>query len=264
VPYYEQQVDLESGELVGFEMLARWNSPALGLVGPDVFIPIAEEIGVIAELSEQLIAQALRDAAEWAPALTLSVNISPIQLRDPWFAQRVLRLLVEANFPPSRLEIEITESCLHENIGVVRSLVTSLKNQGIAITLDDFGTGYSSMAQLQALPFDRIKIDRSFVSALTTDRECATIVRTITSLGEGMSLPITAEGIETPEVLAELKSYGRFKGQGSLYGPPVDAGEVRSVLAGRGLLRHDPQRDTLLELGPEPGEATGQASGTHG
>src|SRR5204863_3963230 len=171
----------------------------------------------IAEMSEQLIAQALRDAAEWDPALTLSVNISPIQLRDPWFAQRILKLLVEVNFPPSRLEIEITESCLHENIGVVRSLVTSLKNQGVAISLDDFGTGYSSLAQLQALPFDRIKIDRSFVTSLGTDNESATIVRSIASLGEGMNLPITAEGIETAQVLEQLKGYGKFKGQGYLY-----------------------------------------------
>jgi diguanylate cyclase (GGDEF)-like protein len=264
VPYYEQQIDLESGQLVGFEMLARWNSPALGLVGPEIFIPVAEEIGAIAELSEQLISQALRDAGEWSPSLTLSVNISPVQLRDPWFAQRILRLLVEANFPPSRLEIEITESCLHENIGVVRSLVTSLKNQGIAISLDDFGTGYSSLAQLQALPFDRIKIDRSFVSSLVSDKESATIVETITSLGKGLSLPITAEGIESREVLDQLKAYGKFKGQGYLYGRPADAAEIRVLLAERGLLAHDPQRDTLLDLKPAEEPQTTRASGTHG
>ena len=264
VPYYEQQVDLETGDLAGFEMLARWNSPALGLVGPEIFIPIAEEIGAIAELSEHLISQALRDALEWSPSLTLSVNISPIQLRDPWFAQRILRLLVEANFPPSRLEIEITESCLHENIEVVRSLVTSLKNQGIAISLDDFGTGYSSLAQLQALPFDRIKIDRSFVSSLVSDKESATIVETITSLGKGLSLPITAEGIENAEVLEQLKAYGKFKGQGYLYGHPIDSEAVRVLLAERGLLAHDPARDTLLDLRAPGEDAVGQASGTHG
>ena len=250
VPYYEQQIDLESGSLVGFEMLARWNSPTLGLVSPEIFIPIAEEIGVIAELSEQLIAQALRDAAEWNPALTLSVNISPVQLRDPWFAQRILKLLVEANFPPSRLDIEITESCLHENIGVVRSLVTSLKNQGITISLDDFGTGYSSLAQLQTLPFDRIKIDRSFISTLASNKESSTIVQAIASLGEGMNMPMTAEGIESEAVLNQLKSFGRFKGQGYLYGHPAPAEDVRKLLAERGLLVQTAERDTQLDLKP--------------
>ena len=250
VPYYEQQVDLESGELSGFEMLARWNSPTLGLVSPEIFIPIAEEIGVIAEMSEQLIAQALRDASEWDPSLTLSVNISPIQLRDPWFAQKLLKLLVEANFPPSRLDVEITESCLHENIGVVRSLIASLKNQGISISLDDFGTGYSSLAQLRSLPFDRIKIDRSFVSTLASSKESSTIVQAITSLGEGMNMPITAEGIESIEVLTELRTLGKFKGQGFLYGRPENALQVRKLLAAKGRLVGDDRETTALDLKP--------------
>ena len=250
VPFYEQQVDLETGHLCGFEMLARWNSPTLGFVSPEIFIPIAEEIGVIAELSEQLIAQALRDASEWEASLTLSVNISPIQLRDPWFAQKLLKLLVETNFPPGRLDIEITESCLHENIGVVRSLITSLKNQGITISLDDFGTGYSSLAQLRSLPFDRIKIDRSFVSTLTSSKESATIVQAITSLGEGMHMPITAEGIENLEVLAELRTFGKFKGQGFLYGRPENAAQVRRMLAAKGRLLAEDKETTALDLRP--------------
>ena len=248
VPFYEQQIDLETGELVGFEMLARWKSPTLGLVSPDIFIPIAEEIGVIAEMSEQLIAQALRDASAWSPALTLSVNISAIQLRDPWFAQRILKLLVEANFPANRLEIEITESCLHENIGVVRSLIISLKNQGVAISLDDFGTGYSSLSQLSSLPFDRIKIDRSFVSSINASKDSSTIIKSITSLGEGMNLPITAEGIESREVLDQLRTMGKFKGQGYLYGRPVDGKTVATMLAEKGMLLHE--RTTLLDLQP--------------
>lgn len=231
VPYYEQQIDLETGELIGFEMLARWHSPEFGLVNPEVFIPVAEEIGVIAELSESLIRIALVDAGEWDPSLTLSVNISPVQLRDPWFPQKLLKLLVEANFPPERLDIEITESCLHENIGVVRSMVTSLKNQGIGISLDDFGTGYSSLAQLQSLPFDRIKIDRSFVTTLDSSKESSTIVQAIASLGEGMNMPITVEGIETLEVLVELRRMGKFKGQGYIYGFPEDAATIRERLA---------------------------------
>lgn len=223
VPYYEQQIDLKTGRLTGFEMLARWNSPALGMIGPDIFIPVAEEIGVISEMSEMLIAQALTDAKSWDPQLTLSVNISPLQLRDPWFAQRLLKMLVESNFPPNRLEIEITETCLHENVGVVRTLITSLKNQGIKVSLDDFGTGYSSLSQLRTLPFDHIKIDRSFVMSMHESSDSATIVDAITALGKGLGLPITAEGIESEEVLEKLRKYGKLKGQGYLYGRPEPA-----------------------------------------
>ena len=223
VPYYEQQIDLDTGKLVGFEMLARWNSPQLGLVSPTIFIPIAEDIGVIGELSETLLRQAFKDARKWDPALTLSVNISPIQLRDPWFAQKLLKLMVEAGFPPERLDIEITESCFHENIGAVRAVLTSLRNQGIQISLDDFGTGYSSLAQLRSLPFDRLKIDRSFVAELAAEDPNSKIVEAIVSLGRGLDLPITAEGIENGDILDVLRRIGRLRGQGFLYGQPEDA-----------------------------------------
>jgi len=236
VPYYEQQIDLETGELVGFEMLARWNSPRFGLVCPEVFIPIAEEIDLIAELSESLIRQALLDASGWDPKLTLSVNISPLQLRDPWFAQKLLKLLVDSGFPPSRLEVEITESCLHENIGAVRTIVTSLKNQGIRISLDDFGTGYSSLSQLRSLPFDRLKIDRSFVAELASEESTSDLVEAIVSLGRGLSLPVTAEGVETAAILQALQAMGELKGQGYLYGQPEDAATTRQRLAGLKLL----------------------------
>ena len=231
VPYYEQQIDLETGELSGFEMLARWKSPRYGLVSPEIFIPIAEEIDLIGTLSEGLIRQALEDAKEWHPDLTLSVNISPVQLRDPWFAQKLLHLLVESGFPPARLEVEITESCLHENITAVRSIVSSLKNQGIRISLDDFGTGYSSLSQLRSLPFDRLKIDRSFVSELSGSGEGKSLVEAIISLGKGLSLPVTAEGIESDQVLGQLKAMGQMKGQGYLYGQPEDADTTRNRLA---------------------------------
>jgi diguanylate cyclase (GGDEF)-like protein len=236
VPYYEQQIDLESGELVGFEMLARWNSPQFGLVGPEVFIPIAEEIDLIGEMSERLIRQALADAQEWDPKLTLSVNISPIQLRDPWFAQKLLRLLIDSGFPPHRFEIEITESCLHENIGVVRTIVTSLKNQGVRISLDDFGTGYSSLSQLRSLPFDRLKIDRTFVNELGGEGMGSELVEAIVSLGRGLSLPVTAEGVETAAILQALRGMGQLKGQGYLYGKPQDATATRERLADLKLL----------------------------
>jgi len=255
VPYYEKQIDLDSGQIAGFEMLARWNSPSLGVVSPDIFIPVAEEIGLIAEMSESLIRQALRDARGWDPKLTLSVNISPVQLRDPWFAQKLLKILVEANFPPSRLEIEVTESCLHENIALVHSLITSLKNQGVTVSLDDFGTGYSSLSQLRSLPFDRIKIDRSFVMNLLDDKDSATIVQAIIALGEGLGLPITAEGIENEEVLTELRKYGNFKGQGYLYGFPLPAECTVAELAQLDLLLEAPE-SAPAEQGAEPQRRT--------
>jgi diguanylate cyclase (GGDEF)-like protein len=230
VPYFEQQIDLATGDLVGFEMLARWQSPRFGLVTPEVFIPIAEDIDVIADLSEALIRQALIEAREWDSSLTLSVNISPLQLRDPWFAQKLLRLLLDADFPPNRLEIEITESCLHEDIGAVRTIVTSLKNQGIRISLDDFGTGYSSLSHLRSLPFDRLKIDRSFVAELADNGTAHELVEAIISLGRGLSLPVTAEGVETSGILEALRAMGQLKGQGYLYGHPEDAATTRERL----------------------------------
>jgi diguanylate cyclase (GGDEF)-like protein len=235
VPYYEQQIDLDTGELVGFEMLARWRSPSLGIVSPEIFIPVAEEMGLISELSEQLMRQAFTDARAWDEELTLSINISPLQLRDPWFAQKLLKLLVEYNFPAHRLEIEITESCLHENIGLVRSMITSLRNQGVKVSLDDFGTGYSSLEQLRTLPFDRLKIDRTFIKDLAENGGKSRIVDAIVSLGRGLEMPITAEGIEHEDILAALRRMGDFKGQGYLYGRPETAEQVhqRLSLAGR-------------------------------
>ncbi len=223
VPYYEQQIDIQSGELVGFEMLARWKSPEFGIISPELFIPLAEDLGVIGELSEGLIRQALDDARRWEPHLSLSVNISPIQLRDPWLAQKLLMLLQEAGFPPQRFEIEITESCLHENIAVVRSIIASLKNQGVKVSLDDFGTGYSSLAQLRALHFDRLKIDRSFVAELAEAGANSELVAAIVSLGRGLGLPIVVEGIENDKALEALRGLGDLKGQGYHYGRPEDA-----------------------------------------
>ncbi|SMQ73913.1 diguanylate cyclase/phosphodiesterase [Altererythrobacter xiamenensis] len=236
VPYYEQQIDLETGELMGFEMLARWNSSTMGVVSPEIFIPIAEDIGVIAELSEQLMAQAFEDALLWDPSLTLSVNISPIQLRDPWFSQKLLKLMVKHNFPPHRLEIEITESCLHENIGMVRTMIASLRNQGVQVSLDDFGTGYSSLEQLRSLPFDRLKIDRSFISELGAAEASSQIVDAIVSLGRGLDMPITAEGIEDGEILEALKKMGKLKGQGYHYGRPETQEQVMARLENVGRL----------------------------
>ena len=246
-PYYEQQVDLDTGKLAGFEMLARWESPEMGVVGPDIFIPIAEEIGVIGEMSERLISQAFEDAKEWDSELTLSVNISPVQMRDPWFAQKLLKLLVAHNFPPSRLDIEITESCLHENVGMVRSMITSLRNQGVHVSLDDFGTGYSSLSQLRSLPFDRLKIDRAFISELKEEEHGAKLVDAILAMSDGLKLPVTAEGIENEVVLEALKRMGKMKGQGYHYGRPEPAADVLERLASQDLLAKD-KLDNVTEV----------------
>ena len=249
VPYFEQQIDLETGELVGFEMLARWVSPVRGLISPDDFIPVAEESGLIGELSMSIVRKALSEAKNWDPNLTISINISPVQLKDPWLAQKIVKILVETGFPASRLEVEITESSLFENLELAQSIVGSLKNQGIRIALDDFGTGYSSLAHLRALPFDRIKIDRSFVSSMMDNPESAAIVNVITGLGSNLQVPMTAEGIEDDRVVAQLKVLGCNKGQGWLFGLPLSIEEVRALLMQKNML---PQRRRLNSVPSEP------------
>ena len=239
VPFYEQQVDLETGDVIGFEMLARWQSPDLGLVSPDVFIPIVEEMGLIEELSKTLMARAFEDAKQWHPNLSLAINVSPLQLRDPWFAQKMLKMLIEHAFPASRLEIEITESSLHDNPAVVRNTLIGLRNQGVKVTLDDFGMGYSSISQLRTLPFDRLKIDRTFVRDLKHDDRNAKLVGAIISMGVGLELPLVAEGIEDDAILSTLRGMGQLKGQGYHYGRPEPAAQVSQRLAGLGLLAPD-------------------------
>jgi len=236
VPYYEQQIDLETGELIGFEVLARWEHPTRGVIMPDLFIPIAEECGLIADLSMSVMRQAFEDARGWDADLSISVNISPAQLRDPWLAQKIVKLLVETGFPPERLEIEITESSLFENLGLAQSIIGSLKNQGIKLALDDFGTGYSSLAHLRALPFDRIKIDKSFVMSMDSNSESATIVDAITKLGGSLGLPVTAEGIEGEAIQTRLRALGCNKGQGWHFGKPMHVTQVRTMLAEKHLL----------------------------
>jgi diguanylate cyclase (GGDEF)-like protein len=254
VPYFEQQIDLGTGELVGFEMLARWISPERGLIPPDSFIPIAEETGMIGDLSMSVIRKALLEAKGWDQKLTISVNISPVQLKDPWLAQKIVKMLVETGFPASRLEVEITESSLFKNLSLAQSIIGSLKNQGIQIALDDFGTGYSSLAHLRALPFDRIKIDRSFVSSMMDNTESAAIVSAIAGLGASLSVPITAEGIETEDVIEKLHMLGCSKGQGWHFGRPLSITEVRTLLDGKNMLLTNNGTDI------EPGETTIAAS----
>lgn len=250
-PYFEQQIDLTTGRLQGFEVLARWNHPTMGIIVPDRFIPIAEETGMIADLSFSVIRKALIEARDWDPSLIISVNISPTQLRDPWLAQKIVKLLVETSFPANRLEIEITETSLFDNLSLAQSIVGSLKNQGIKLALDDFGTGYSSLAHLRALPFDRIKIDKSFVTSLIDNPESAAIVNAIARLGDNLSMPVTAEGIEVGEIEERLRQLGVHKGQGWLYGRPLPMTSVRELLAERNLL--PAARGNLGKTAPDDG-----------
>jgi diguanylate cyclase (GGDEF)-like protein len=237
VPYFEQQIDLATGRLSGFEVLARWEHPTRGLIGPDQFIPIAEGSGMIGELSLSIMRQAFAAARDWDGSLTLSVNISPTQLRDAWLAQKIIKTLTETGFPAHRLEVEITESSLFDNLALAQSIIGSLKNQGIRIALDDFGTGYSSLAHLRALPFDRIKIDKSFVQSIIGNAESAAIVNTIARLADSLNLPVTAEGIEDAAIEERLRALGCAKGQGYHYGRPLPLARARQLLAERRLLR---------------------------
>jgi len=217
-------------------VLARWEHPTRGLISPDLFIPIAEETGMIAEMSLSIMHQAFTAARDWDPSLNLSVNISPWQLRDAWLAQKIIKVLTETGFPASRLELEITESALFENLALAQSIVGSLKNQGASLALDDFGTGYSSLAHLRALPFDRIKIDKSFVISLNESADSAAIVNAIVSLGESLNLPITAEGVEDAVIEARVKALGCAKAQGWYYGKPLSVAGARRLLAEKRML----------------------------
>jgi len=233
VPYFEPQVDLGTGEFVGFEVLARWKHPLSGVIGPDVFIPVAEEIGLIGRLSEQVISQALSEAVTWEPELKISVNISPSQLADGWFAQRIVRILSETGFPADRLVVEITESSLFADIDQARTIVTSLKNQGVRLALDDFGTGFSSLAHIRSLPFDIIKIDRSFVMNLNSKRESAAIIRAVTTLAAALSVPVCVEGIENEDAYKAVVRLGCGIGQGWYFGKPMTSEAARELLAAR-------------------------------
>ena len=191
---------------------------------------------MIADLSLSVMRQAFLCARDWDAALTLSVNISPWQLKDAWLAQKIIKVLTETGFPANRLEIEITETSLFDNLALAQSIVGSLKNQGIRLALDDFGTGYSSLAHLRALPFDRIKIDKSFIMSIADNAESAAIVNAIIRLGESLNLPITAEGIEDAATEERLIALSCAKGQGYLYGRPLSAANVRRLLAEKRLL----------------------------
>jgi diguanylate cyclase (GGDEF)-like protein len=230
VPYYQPVVAFEDRRVVGFEALARWKSDKFGWVAPDLFITVAEEIGIISELGDQLLRQACLDGRAWPAELTLAFNISAVQLRDPTIGLRVLAILAETGFNPRRLELEITETALVDNIKIAQEIISQLRQAGVRIALDDFGTGYATLSQLLSLKLDRIKIDRSFVDRLGKDKESTTIVRAVLGLASGFNLETTAEGIENEEQLASLRADGCLEGQGYLFGKAVPANDVQSLL----------------------------------
>jgi diguanylate cyclase (GGDEF)-like protein/PAS domain S-box-containing protein len=208
------------GEVIGFEALVRWQHPQRGVVPPAEFIPIAEETDLIVEIGEWVLREACREAASWQQPLQVAVNVSAIQFRRGNLQQLVNSVLRESGISPARLELEITEGVLIENVARAALMLKGLKGLGISIALDDFGTGYSSLSYLQSFPLDRIKIDRSFIASLgRTDRALA-IVRAVIGLAHGLGLPVLAEGVETNEQLAALVAEGCDEMQGYLIGRP--------------------------------------------
>jgi diguanylate cyclase (GGDEF)-like protein len=230
VPFFQPLIDLSSRELVGFEALARWRSPTRGFVEAESFIEVAETTGLIGPLTLSVMEQALKEARAWPSHLKIAVNVSPVQFRDRTLAEQIMKVLSLTGFPAHRLEIEITEGSLLEDRETVLTIINSLKNVGISISLDDFGTGYASLAQMNSLPVDRIKIDKSFISTIVKSEQTAAIVNTIASLGHTLNVPITAEGVESEHIRSALKEFGCTEAQGWLFGRAVSAETVRTFL----------------------------------
>lgn len=228
VPFFQPLISLDTGELNGFEVLARWNSPQRGLIEPDDFIGVAEQSGQIGALSMRVMEKAFAQAKDWPAHLKLAVNVSPFQFRDPQLAERIVQILTETGFPARRLEVEITEGSLLEDRAQALTILQSLRNHGIAIALDDFGTGYASLSQLHALPFDRIKIDRSFINSLAESDQAAAIVQTIAALGKTLGVPITAEGVESDSIRQQMAALGCTDAQGWHFGRAV-SGHIASM-----------------------------------
>lgn len=230
---YQPIIDSSTGEFTGAEALVRWNCPARGEVPPSEFIPIAEELGLIARIGTTVLQRACKDAASWPEDLTIAVNVSPVQLFDPRLVQTVSQTLSETGLAASRLELEITETALLGDDEAALRTLQQLKNLGVRISLDDFGTGYSSLSYLHRFPISRIKIDQSFVQRLPSDPGSASIVRAIAQLGESLDMKITAEGIETQEQLAFIAQHGCDHVQGFLISKPIAASEVVDLFYSR-------------------------------
>jgi EAL domain-containing protein (putative c-di-GMP-specific phosphodiesterase class I) len=231
VPVFQPQVELRTGKILGFEVLARWNHPELGLVLPSNFISLAEENGLIGELTQQILLGSFAIIATLPPELTLAVNVSPIQLHYNTLPAQIRFAAEEAGFDLRRLTIEVTESALVRNLELAGRIAHDLRALGCRLALDDFGTGYSSLRHLSALPFTELKIDRSFVNAMASMRDAHKIVSAVIGLGQSLALTTIAEGVETEDQAAMLMRLGCDVGQGWLLGRPAPAEEVPALLA---------------------------------
>ena len=227
--YYQPQVDAKTGRYIGAEALIRWNDGERGVISPAEFIPLAEETNLIAGIGEWVLHTACAEAATWPDDLSVAVNLSPVQFRDPRLLAIVSSALDESGLPGSRLELEITESVLIDDEAGVLALLVAIKKLGVRVSLDDFGIGYSSLGHLHRFPFDKIKIDRSFVSRAPHDRESAAIVRAVVSLGESLGMTTTAEGVETDDQRRFVADEGCDQIQGFLFSRPVPAAQMPAV-----------------------------------
>jgi diguanylate cyclase (GGDEF)-like protein len=222
-PHFQPIVDLQDRRVVGFETLARWTDRDLGNVPPSVFIPIAEERGIIGPLSQLILSKATEAARSWPQELFLSFNLSPSQLVDQNTGQHILAILDRTGFDPRRLEIEITETGLMTDPVSAEKIVNDLRRVGIRVSLDDFGTGQSSLGRLREFHFDKLKIDRAFVASILEDRPSEHIIRAILAMCDGLGMDVVAEGIEEEAQAERLIQFGCAGGQGYLFGKPVNA-----------------------------------------
>jgi diguanylate cyclase (GGDEF)-like protein/PAS domain S-box-containing protein len=229
-PYYQPLVDLTSGRITGFEALVRWPHPERGMISPAEFIPVAEETGLINAVGALMLHRACADAALWPDDVRVAVNLSPLQFRAGNLLSLVMDALKRSGLPAKRLELEITETLLLEKSSQVQATLHALRALGVRISMDDFGTGYSSLSYLRSFPFDKIKIDQSFVRDLGTNRDAQAIVRAIISLGAGLGVTITAEGVETESELSCLRTEGCHEAQGFLFSRARPNAEIIGLL----------------------------------
>jgi EAL domain-containing protein (putative c-di-GMP-specific phosphodiesterase class I) len=221
-----------SGETIGFEALLRWHHPVRGMVSPATFIPLAEESGAIIELGEWVLREACREATSWTNPLQIAVNLSPVQFRSGNLPELVHLALLDSGLSAHRLELEVTEGVLVDDFARALSTLRRLKALGVRIAMDDFGTGYSSLSYLQSFPFDKIKIDRSFISNVESNAQSAAIVRAVIGLARGFDLPVVAEGVENKDQLAFLSRELCDEAQGFLIGRPQPIGHYASLVRG--------------------------------
>ena len=228
--HYQPLVNVKANEITCFEALVRWHHPDRGLISPADFIPLAEEIGLIVPLGDWVLNQACKDAASWPSPIRIAVNLSPSQFKNPDLAQSVFRALAKAKLAPQRLELEITETVLLQNSEATLATLHQFRNMGVRISMDDFGTGYSSLSYLRSFPFDKIKIDQSFVRDLATRNDSAVIVRAVTTIGNSLGISTTAEGVEDLSQLERLRDEGCTEVQGFFLGRPLPLKETAALL----------------------------------